>query len=216
MLSMVGAFWLMVFLLAFIGFVRGWAREWLVSASVVLAFLLIWVVETYTPWVGSDQTAAPPFQFQHPQAAESAGAALPSPLEPLIPANAPEPSPADMRTFWFRLAVLGVLTFFGYQTPRASLVAAKTSKIRGLVTDTLLGTIVGALNGYLIFGSIWYFLHQIHYPFHSIMVPPDAAPALAKLVEAYMRYMPPRFLLSVPLLFVAVLIVFVLIIVVFV
>ena len=34
-------FWMYVVVFAFIGFVRGWAREILVTASVVLAFFII-------------------------------------------------------------------------------------------------------------------------------------------------------------------------------
>ncbi len=211
MLSMVGAFWLLVFLLAVIGAVRGWAREWLVASSVILAFLIIWIVETYTPWVGPAQGHSQPPASPHAVAGQHEPI-----LEPLIPPDAKQPTTEERRTFWFRVVILGLLTFFGYQTPRVSLISSKTSKIRGVVTDSLLGAITGALNGYLIFGSLWYFLDEIHYPFYSIMVPPEVVPKLADVVAGYMHYMPPHFLFSEATLLIAVAVAFIFIIVVFI
>ena len=48
MLSMTAFFWIMVLLFAFIGVIRGWAKELLVSFSVVLAFFIIAVLDNYT------------------------------------------------------------------------------------------------------------------------------------------------------------------------
>ena len=211
MLSMVGAFWLLVFMWAVIGAVRGWAREWLVASAVILAFLIIWIVETYTPWVGPAQGNS-----QAPASSQTPAGQYHPILEPLVPTDAKQPTPEESRTFWFRAIILGLLTFFGYQTPRVSMIGSRTSKVRGAITDSLLGGIIGAVNGYLIFGSLWYFLDEIHYPFYSIMVPPEVVPGLANVVAGYMHYMPPHFLLSVPALLIAVAVAFIFIIVVFI
>lgn len=212
MLSMVGFFWVMVFLAGIIGALRGWAREWLVTSSVVLAFLIIWVVESYAPSVvrnmGSSPQAPTPLVLSATPAPET-------PLEPLIPPELRNKSwtKEERNTFWFRTLTLLVLAFFGYQTPRIPAVASRTAKGKvGFVTDWMLGFIFGMFNGYLIVGSLWYFLHQVHYPFHKVMVPPDAVDSLAKMVESYIRYMPPNYLLSTPGLFIAVIIAFVFII----
>lgn len=64
--------------------------------------------------------------------------------------------------FWIRSSLMIVFTFFGYQTPRLSRI--QTAKLaRERVQDTILGGLVGALNGYMIIGSLWFFLDQIDY-----------------------------------------------------
>ena len=220
MLSMIGFFWIMVIFFGIIGSIRGWAREWLVLSAAILAFLFIWVVETYTPFLKSEPVAqqttnAAPTPTPLAPPPQSGGTSS-SPLEPLLTGVRLKPPLQAQRVFWFRTASLLILVFFGYQTPRVPVIASKTAKGKGMITDALLGFFIGALNGYLIVGSLWYFVHQIHYPFHSIMAPPDAVPPLAQLTETYIRFMPPRFLLSVPSLFVAVIVAFVFILVVFI
>jgi uncharacterized membrane protein required for colicin V production len=77
----------------------------------------------------------------------------------------------------------------------------------------LLGAVLGALNGALLFGSIWFFLHKAGYPF------PGLEQALASAsnpdVTAMMQYMPPV-LLGELWVFVAVAVAFIFVIVVFV
>lgn len=245
MLSMVGFFWIMVFLAGIIGALRGWAREWLVTSSVVLAFLIIWVMETYAPsvirGVGSSQPTpalATPTTMVMPTPAGQAAAVTPTPTftpaptptPTLTPTPTPTPPPSPLETlippevkkkpwtkeerntFWFRTLTLLVLAFFGYQTPRIPAVASRTAKGKGVIADLMLGFVFGMLNGYLIVGSVWYFLDRVNYPFHTVMVPPDRIEALAKVVDGYIRYMPPNYLLSTPGLFVAVIIAFVFVI----
>lgn len=217
MLSMVGFFWIMVFLAGIIGALRGWAREWLVTSSVVLAFLIIWVMETYAPSVVRSVGSSRPAPALATSAPMFTPAPLPtppsSPLETLIPPEARRQpwTKEERNTFWFRTLTLLVLAFFGYQTPRIPAVASRTARGKGVVADLMLGFVFGMLNGYLIVGSIWYFLDQVRYPFRTVMVPPDQIEPLAKLVDAYIRYMPPSYLLSTPGLFVAVIIAFVLV-----
>ncbi len=228
MLSMVGFFWIMVILAGIIGALRGWAREWLVTSSVVLAFLIIWVVETYWPGLvrGTPPTSTAAVVTATPGAPTPtpvpptptptlAPGVTPTPvsaLAPLIPDEEeqnPWPSKEARNTFWFRTLTLLVLTFFGYQTPRIPAVASRTARGKGAVADALLGLVFGMLNGYLVIGSIWYFLDHVHYPFHKVMAPPDAIPALAEMVSGYVRYMPPNYLLAPPGIFIAVIVAFV-------
>lgn len=113
--------------------------------------------------------------------------------------------------FTIRSVLLLMLAFFGYQTPKIQALQPKLARER--VEEMLLGLIMGLLNGYLIVGSLWFYLHQAGYGITSLVVPPDGP--LAEQVTALMAYMPPE-LLPIPHIFFAVGVVFVFIIVVFV
>jgi len=104
-----------------------------------------------------------------------------------------------------------MLAFFGYQTPKIQ--ALQPKLVRERVEEVLLGLIMGLLNGYLIVGSLWFYLHQAGYGITSLVVAPDGP--LAEQVAGLMAYMPPE-LLPIPHIFFAVGVVFVFIIVVFV
>jgi hypothetical protein len=86
--------------------------------------------------------------------------------------------------------------------------------LRERVEEVVLGVILGLLNGYLLVGSIWYYLDQAGYPTKMVTAPEEGS-ALAAQVAAYIPYLPPA-ILTVPLVYFAVGIVFVFIIVVFV
>ncbi|MEK6587679.1 MAG: hypothetical protein AABY97_02405 [Chloroflexota bacterium] len=113
--------------------------------------------------------------------------------------------------FTIRSVLLLLLAFFGYQTPKIQ--ALQPKLVRERVEEVLLGLIMGLLNGYLIVGSLWFYLHQAGYGITSLVVPPDGP--LAEQVTGLMAYMPPE-LLPIPHIFFAVGVVFVFIIVVFV
>ena len=72
--------------------------------------------------------------------------------------------------FWMRLAIIVILTFFGYQTPNLPRVGGDRF-VRERLQDSLLGIFLGALNGYLVIGSIWYFLSQANYQAVSYIIP---------------------------------------------
>ena len=77
------------------------------------------------------------------------------------------------RQFWIRSLILVVLVFFGYQSPRISRLSGAARRER--ISDALLGVFIGAINGYLIFGTFWYYLHQAGYPGDLITAPQDEA-----------------------------------------
>ena len=79
MISLPVLFWMYVVLFAMIGAMRGWAKEILVTAGVIVAFFVVTVIENFIPFIRDSLT---------PQT-----------------------------SFWVRMGVLGVLTFFGYQGP---------------------------------------------------------------------------------------------------
>lgn len=104
-----------------------------------------------------------------------------------------------------------LLAFFGYQTPKIQ--ALQPKLVRERFEEILLGGFMGLLNGFLLVGSIWFYLHQTGYATTDLVVAPDGE--LAEQIEGLMAYMPPS-LLPIPHVFFAVGVVFVFIIVVFV
>src|SRR5574341_615732 len=122
-------------------------------------------------------------------------------------------SESDVSLFWVRTLILLVLVFFGYQTvisiPRF---ASKAARER--LQDSLFGVILGAFNGYLIAGTILYYLHVANYPFEKIMSKPQD-PALLQTINQMMLYMPPQ-LLGEPGIYFAVILAFIFVIVVYI
>jgi uncharacterized membrane protein required for colicin V production len=127
-----------------------------------------------------------------------------------IAQNLPE---TDESLFWVRTIILIVLVYFGYQTvisiPHLA-AKSRTDKLQ----DTLFGAIMGALNGYLVVGTILFYLHVANYPFPDVISPP-ADPALQQTVNQMMLYMPPQ-LLGEPGIYFAIIIAFVFVLVVYI
>jgi hypothetical protein len=120
---------------------------------------------------------------------------------------------ADVTLFWVRTIVLLVLVFFGYQTViTISRLAASATRER--LQDTLFGVILGAFNGYLISGTILYYMHVADYPFQNVIAKPQD-PALLQTVNQMMLYMPPQ-LLGEPGIYFAVILAFIFVLVVYI
>ena len=114
--------------------------------------------------------------------------------------------------FGVRAGVFALLTYFGYLTPRLPWIPADRF-LRERLQDWLLGAVLGAVNGVLLFGSIWFFLHRAGYPFPGFEQ--AQLSANSPEVTAMMQYMPP-ILLGELWVFVAVAVAFIFVIVVFV
>ena len=86
-----------------------------------------------------------------------------------IVAELPEESTA---LFWIQTLILVALVYFGYQT--VALVPHLQSKAtRERLQDSLFGAILGAINGYLIAGTILFYIVQTNYlVFPNIVMPP--------------------------------------------
>jgi hypothetical protein len=164
-----------VVLFAVIGGMRGWAKELLVSFSVILALTTNHVLRRYIPLV----------------------AALPNDSPSL---------------FWVRSLIVLTLVAFGYQTV-ISIARLASRAARERLQDTLFGIIMGAINGYLVSGTILFYLHEANYPFQNIVSRPDGA--VLATVQAMMNWMPPH-VLGEPGIYFAVLICFIFVIVVFI
>ena len=117
-----------VILFAIIGGMRGWAKEMLVTFSVILALTFTTLLANYVPFIRD---------------------VLQKDSKPLY--------------FWLRTIILILLVFFGYQTPNIPRFAAKMTREK--LQDIILGVVIGALNGYLIAGTIWFYMADAGYPF---------------------------------------------------
>ncbi|NLG73345.1 MAG: hypothetical protein GX495_15050 [Chloroflexi bacterium] len=178
MMSLAVFFWLNVILFASIGAMRGWAKELMVTFSVILALFLITVLETYVGVVRNTIVA-------------QGGTPL----------------------FWFRAIIIILLAFFGYQTPNIrALAGARFARER--VQDTLLGFLLGGLNGYLVIGSVWYYMHAANYPVEFIL-PPSPADRYYEAVTELINFLPPDWL-GIPWVYLAVGLAFVFVIIVFI
>lgn len=140
---------LMILMFGMVGFMRGWTKEVVASAGIILALFTI-------------------YQFQ------------PVLIQPLLQGAAPE----QMVYLWSGILLL--ITFFAYQTPST---AARLSEgrlwsgRREGFQERLLGMVIGAVNGYLIFGTLWYFVDIMNYPLTPYIVPPPANSASAAMVQ---------------------------------
>lgn len=119
----------------------------------------------------------------------------------------------DLTLFWVRIIVLGVLTYFGYQTV-ISMARLQAGGRRERLQDSLFGLFLGAVNGYLVMGSFWFYLHKAGYPGGFVQYPTNVA-AINTVIENMIRYMPPH-LLGSPGIYFAVIIVLIFILVVYV
>lgn len=175
MISINFTFWMLVVLFGMIGMMRGWAKELLVSFSVILALAFSRLLERYVPVIKD----MPPDQ---------------APL------------------FWIRLILIITLVFFGYQTVGLPRFAGKLNREK--LQDSLLGFVLGALNGFLIFGSIWSFMDQAKYPF-SYITAPDGATEMGKAALNLLPTLAPS-LLGEPAVYFAVMLCFIFVLVVFI
>jgi len=176
MVSLNFVFWMYVVLFGVIGGMRGWAKEMLVSFSVILALTFTTLLANYVPFIRD---------------------VLQKDNKELF--------------FWLRTIILSLLVFFGYQTPNIQRFAPKMNREK--LQDVILGVVIGALNGYLIAGTIWFYLADAGYPFTNIITAPTGD--IARAAETMLHYMPPK-LLGIPGIYFAVVIAFMFVIVVFI
>jgi uncharacterized membrane protein required for colicin V production len=175
MVTLAFVFWMYVVLFALIGGMRGWAKEMLVSFSVILALTFTTLLSSYIPFIRDMKDTNKEFYF------------------------------------WLRTIILVMLVFFGYQTPNIERFAAKMTREK--LQDIILGVVIGALNGYLIAGTIWFYLSEASYPFSEVITAP--AGDFLKLSQSMLTYMAPK-LLGIPGIYFAVVIAFIFVLVVFI
>ena len=121
--------------------------------------------------------------------------------------------PGSSGQFWMRVAIIVFLTFFGYQTPNLPRVGGERFA-RERLQDSLLGIFLGALNGYLNVGTIWYFLADSNYQAISYIIPPDPNTIPGQAALKMVEWMAPAWL-GVPFIYFAIALSFVFVMVVF-
>ncbi|MDX1436374.1 MAG: CvpA family protein [Anaerolineales bacterium] len=178
MVSLATLFWLLVVIFAIIGAMRGWAKELLVTFSIVLSIFIIVVLNRYVPF------------FQNFSASGSLST-----------------------VFWIEALIVVLMAFFGYQTPNLPRLAGQRFA-RERLQDTLLGFFIGALNGYLLVGTLWFYLNELGYPFDLIRPPVPGDPFTESALEL-IQYLPPNWLTE-PTIYFAVAISFAFVVIVFV
>ncbi len=114
----------------------------------------------------------------------------------------------------FQIAILCIVVFCGYQAPNLPMLVDNQRFMRDRMQDTILGLIIGALNGYMIFGSIWYFIHAGGYPF-SFASAPNVGTVAGQAALQIVPLLPPNWLV-VPFIYFAIGVSFFFVLVVFI
>lgn len=78
----------------------------------------------------------------------------------------------SLQFFWIQTGALLTMVLIGYQTVNISRFSERLRDPD--ITHRVFGGFIGALNGYLIIGSLWYFLIQANYPFPDFIIAPVA------------------------------------------
>jgi hypothetical protein len=200
MISILSAFWMFIVLFGLIGAMRGWAKELLVIFSVILALFLIYVLETYTAFmVPFEQVLNQVENLNH----DAPFLSLPVPVQDQLKIQ-----------FWSRAAIVIILAFFGYQTPR--LAALREKARREKIQDVLLGAVLGLGSGFFIIGTLWWYMAAAHYPFTPNIMPPQSGTALGDAAINTLKYFPPVFASNQIGLFFSVVVAFMFVLVVFI
>lgn len=97
--------------------------------------------------------------------------------------------PADQQ-FYARAVAFSIVVYFAYHT--RSIIGEDSprrgSDDRDELQTSVLGGFVGVLNGYLVWGSMWYFLHITNYPLSPFITAPAAGTASANFIESLPLY----------------------------
>lgn len=120
-------FWMVILMFAFIGALRGWVRELLVTLAIISAHFLRWLALNIIPFVKD--------YLQGRSALDQ---------------------------FYIFSVLFVTMAMFGYAGPVFSPYLAGKAR-REKIQDLILGFIIGAVNGYLLAGTIWGFLHAANY-----------------------------------------------------
>lgn len=97
---------------------------------------------------------------------------------------------ANLYVKWIIILICVVI---GYQTPALNALADSMRLRRNSARDVLMGALIGALNGYLVFGSLWYFLAMANYPIAGITAP-DAATTVGQTAARILATAAPNYL----------------------
>lgn len=178
----------LLFLFGIVGLMRGWVKEVLVAAGVLLAMFVQQIIGQYI--LRPDNSYVPILLDVSP--------------------DVTVPEQYTRVQFYVCTALLFFLTIFGYAGP--ALVARAGGKVaRERLQDAILGFIMGVINGYLIIGLLWFYVDKFGYAIDGIQAPEQGSVAWT-IVNSYLV---PAWL-TTPTLYLAIALAFVLIIVLFI
>lgn len=115
--------------------------------------------------------------------------------------------------YWFRTITVGIMVFFGYQSPSLPRLQKATER-RARIQDHLLGLFLGVISGYFVIGTLWSFASQAQYPVLAKYVRPVPA-ELAEITDRVLNMLPPMWLDSPTTIFIFVVVSFIFAIVYF-
>jgi lysylphosphatidylglycerol synthetase-like protein (DUF2156 family) len=136
MIELVALVLIMALFFALIGYLRGWTRELISTAGIVLALFALFQFDTL---LRGTLLAS----FQRDQ------------------------------TFLVQGLIFLAITFFAYQSNRFNdRTGDRKGDGRDRTQDSVLGALLGFFNGYLIWGSLWYFMDINEYPLSPFLIAP--------------------------------------------
>ncbi len=95
-------------------------------------------------------------------------------------------SRSTVEQFYIFSVLFIVLSIFGYAGPVVSPYLAGKAR-REKIQDMLLGFVIGAVNGYLLVGTIWGFMHFAGYNIWGIL-PPEPGSSAAQFATHFLPY----------------------------
>ncbi len=98
-------------------------------------------------------------------------------LSPLVAGARPD------QQLYLYAGILLVVTFFAYQTPERFAAMERRKGAREGLQEGLLGGTIGALNAYLLFGSLWFYMDSLGYPLSPYITAPPLDSASAAMVN---------------------------------
>lgn len=134
MIQLSALLWTMAIFFAIIGFLRGWSKEMISTAGIILGLFALFQFDTL--------------------------------IRGTLLANV-----SRDQVFFVQSVLFILVVYFAYQT-RGMGAADRQGRGRDSLQESVLGGFLGFLNGYLIWGSIWYFLDINQYPLAPYIVAP--------------------------------------------
>ncbi|MDZ4763043.1 MAG: hypothetical protein SGI73_00730 [Chloroflexota bacterium] len=135
MIQLSGVLWTMAIFFGIIGFLRGWNKEVISTAGIILGLFAL-------------------FQF-----------------DSLIRGTLLVSVSRD-QVFVIQTIIFLLIVFFAYQTRQFGSSGGAGAAGRDKLQSSVLGALLGAVNGYLIWGTIWYFMDINEYPLAPLVIAP--------------------------------------------
>ncbi len=161
MMTLITVFGVLVAVIAVVGAMRGWAKELINTFGIVLALFLYDLLVNQIPFTRQM-------------------------LDQITTAN---PTSGQETVFFVLAGMFLLVVLFSYLGPVAARVSGGRLQVKARETmqDALLGLLIGVVNGYLIVGTLWFFLEITNYPFPPTVL---TRPVAGTTSAAFVQYLP--------------------------